>query len=269
MKKSFLLIVCLGFANFLFAQVCQPDTVRYRDSTAGVFPLPYDAILSPNGGINKPACLGRPYTFQFTVKVSDSITVSGIRLPLDSLFLATTGAVTGMPTGLTYSCNPPNCSFRRRTYGCIVLSGTPVQSNQLGDYQLRISGTAVLSGFPIQQTFPSASFPGEYKIRLLATNATECTSATVETLSEEITRLQVAPNPTHGKAQILLSAVFEDNIIVKIIDMTGKVIERRNVQILQGENNLDLNAENLANGMYLLQLIRGEKMMTQRFIVQH
>lgn len=269
MKKVFLLFTFLGIAHFLFAQVCRPDTVRYRDSTAGVFPLPYDATLSPNGGINKPACLGRPYTFQFTVKVSDSITFSGFRLPVDSLYLATSGAVTGMPTGLSYSCNPPSCSFRSRSYGCILLSGTPAQSNNLGDYQLRITGTAVVSSIPLAQTFPSSNFPGEYKIRLLAANATECTSATSETLNEEITNLQIAPNPASGKAQILLSSVFEGNINLKIIDITGKIIERRNIEVLQGANNLDLNVENLSNGLYLLQLAKGEKTMIQRFVVQH
>lgn len=268
MKKIFTLITFISCSFSLFAQVCLPDTVRYRDSTAGVFPLPYDPLLSPNGGINKPACLGRPYSFTFTVKVSDSISFNGLRLPLDSLYIATTGAVTGLPTGISYSCNPPSCSFRRRTYGCIVLSGTPAQSNTLGDFQLRITGTAVLSGFPLQQTFPSANFPGEYKIRLLAANSTECTASTADALSEEVSGLQVAPNPNNGHARILLSSVFEGNIDIKIIDITGKILDRRSIRLFQGANSLELAAENLPNGIYMLQLAKGEKTMTGRFVIQ-
>ena len=89
MKNTLQISLCIAFICAIStvqvqAQACQPDA-RYRDSTVGVYPSPVTAS-NPNGGINKAACIGKPYSFVFTVKISDTITVPLVgKIPLDSL----------------------------------------------------------------------------------------------------------------------------------------------------------------------------------------
>ena len=52
---------------------CIPNPL-YKDSSSGVYPLPYDATLNPKGGIDKPACIGKPYEYVLTLKI-DSVIV--------------------------------------------------------------------------------------------------------------------------------------------------------------------------------------------------
>ncbi|MFQ5448097.1 MAG: hypothetical protein ACE5FF_14330, partial [Saprospiraceae bacterium] len=108
MKRLSLTFLALSFFALASAQDCQPDEI-YADSSNGVYPLPYDSIISPNGGINECAVIGQPYEFTFTVVVGDTFTFGAFSFPLDSISVT---SVQGLPEGLNYACNPAtSCSF--------------------------------------------------------------------------------------------------------------------------------------------------------------
>jgi hypothetical protein len=249
---------------------CFADTARYRDSTAGVFPLPYDAQLSPSGGINRPACLGKPYRFVFTVKVSDSISVSGMRLPLDSVRLAPSGAISGLLVGISYACNPPSCSFTKNTYGCVLLNGTPTVSNPLNNYNLVITGSVVIQGFPISQSFPGALSPGVYTLRLVAANSPDCPPTTEN--DERFLRndnLQLMPNPANERMKIHFNAPPKNDLNIKIMDLMGNIWQNERLRTSEGEQNLSIETLSMPNGIYLLQMQQEGKIFIKRFVVQH
>ena len=180
MKKIVLLILVLFYfmSVALNAQVpCTPDPVKFRDSASGVYPRAYQDTV-PWGGIKTPACIGKSYEFVFTLKVGDTVTYNGILIPLDSAVIATTGAITGLPVGISYSCNPPNCVFKKSTVGCIALKGTPTTTNAPGAFKPIISGkfySTTLAFFnPVSVTFPGTLFPGEYILNVYATGDTRC-----------------------------------------------------------------------------------------------
>jgi Secretion system C-terminal sorting domain len=267
-------IFCLFLSVFLYFQsqaqvACLADTARYRDSTAGVFPLPYDAQLSPSGGINRPACLGKPYRFVFTVKVSDSISVSGTRLALDSIRLAPSGAITGLPVGMSYACNPPSCSFVKNTYGCVLLNGTPAVSNPLNNYNLVIAGSVVIQGFPLSQTFPGALSPGVYTLRLVAANSPDCPPTTQNDEISLNSNLQLMPNPANEMIKIHFNALQTTDLNLKIIDLMGNIWQNEHLRASKGEQNLSINTFTMPNGIYLLQMQHEGKTFIKRFAVQH
>jgi len=162
MKKILLLLFIISTLSNLSAQVgveppaCLPDSI-YQDSSAGAYPLPLDA--AGNHGLAEfPACINEPYELIFTIKLGDSISVETVgRVDVVSANIERTGAVSGLPEGLSYFCNPPDCIFPDTTLGCIVVTGTPTENNAAGDFPLVISGVAVLNlggliEFPL--TFP-------------------------------------------------------------------------------------------------------------------
>ncbi len=267
-------IFCLFLSIFLYFQsqaqvACLADTARYRDSTAGVFPLPYDAQLSPNGGINRPACLGKPYRFVFTVKVSDSISVSGTRLPLDSVRLAPSGAITGLPVGMSYACNPPSCSFIKNTYGCVLLNGTPAASNPLNNYNLVIAGSVVIQGFPLSQTFPGALSPGVYTLRLVAANSPDCPPTTENNEIQLNLNPQLMPNPANETIKIHFNAHQPADLNLKIMDLMGNIWQNELLRNLSGEQNLSIETVTMPNGIYLLQMQYAGNLFIKRFVVKH
>ncbi|MBK7303479.1 MAG: hypothetical protein IPI90_09535 [Saprospiraceae bacterium] len=53
------------------------------------------------------------FEFNLTVKISDTVTIPGVPIPvnLNNAKIATKDAISGLPKGITYECNPPDCVF--------------------------------------------------------------------------------------------------------------------------------------------------------------
>lgn len=101
-------------------QTCTPDT---QYTTTGFYPSVLPAL-----------CTNIPYNEAITVVIPTDSTVNFppfgvVTLTVDSVVV---NNVTDLPTGITYSCNPSNCSFVGGSTGCILLSGTPTTSGTFG-----------------------------------------------------------------------------------------------------------------------------------------
>lgn len=253
---------------------CTPDLVRFRDSASGVYPRPYQDTV-PWGGINKAACIGKPYEFVFTLKIGDTITVkflgSNVAIPLDSGTIATTGAVTGLPTGIDYACNPPNCVFKKSTIGCLVLRGTAAATNAVKGYKPVISGKfyssylALVGSNPYPVTFPGDLFPGDYTLNLYAANDSRCAVATKDLT--EVTGMVALPNPANGKTTIHIESTVSDKFEFTITDLLGRQIQSRPLSIQAGLNTLDVDLTGFANGVYIYNLTKGSRVMSNKLIV--
>ena len=265
--------------NALQAQTapCQPDPL-YKDSLAGVYPLPYDAINYPTGGVNKPACIGKPYSLVFTVKVTDSVTVKVLgqntTIPVDSVSVEKTGAILGLPTGLSYACNPPNCVFKKRTSGCVVVSGTAATTNPIKIYPLTIAGRFHSDFFILftqnnyyDVTFPSSLFPGKYDLSLLAANDAKCTASATNDLADEITNVRNYPNPFGGQTEIRIESKVSGQFSFEVYDLVGKRVGQHPLSIQVGLNTFGFDASELPNGIYTYTISKGTRLVSNKFVV--
>ncbi len=273
-KQNYVTTIFFAFAMLcaihLKAQTpaCTPNAI-YKDSSAGVYPLPHDNATNPKGGITTPACIGKPYNFVFTIK-TDSITVSGLKFALDSITLQTTGAIVGLPAGLTYACNPPRCAFLPKVLGCAVLTGTVKDTVAVKGYSLVITGKAYVSFLGgISQTFPSSTFPGDYTVNVLAKSNPLCFNAGTNDLKNAVASLTTAPNPVYDNlfvsSEIVSSGIYESFVT----DIAGKVIFYEKVSLNVGENNWRINTNNFSSGLYFLNVAQNGKVLnSQKFVVQ-
>ena len=274
MRKILHVIVGCLLVTAMNAQTpaCTPDT-KYKDSIAGPYPRPYDAVTYPSGGIDKPACLGKPYNFVFTIKVGDSITVSPFGLPLtialDSITVSKTTGLSGLPTGLSYACFPANCAFPKNSLGCVVISGTTATSNTVKDYPLIITGkiyTFLTSG-GYDITFPGSFAPGDYKLKVLAANDAKCTTSAITDLKREISSMTNVPNPFGASTTILIESNVNETFDFDVFDIVGNRVIHQPLSIQAGSNTLELSSDDLPNGMYIYSLTKGNRQMSNKFII--
>ena len=270
----------LGFFSLIFTSLnaqCVPD-VKYKDSTSGVYPLPYVATTRPNGGINKAACLGKSYSFVWTVKVGDTITVPNplgggtVSVPVDSVLIAKTGAISGLPTGITYGCNPVNCTWKKKTDGCVFLSGTPALMDSIKTYPLVISGKAFPGGFYASLfpngydiTFPGQIAEGSYDLKLYAANDTRCTTAAQDLT--EVSEMSAQPNPTNGRTTIKIESTISGRFEFSVTDLLGRRVETRPLSIQSGLNTFDLDVTSYSNGIYIYSLSKDSRVLSNKLIV--
>ena len=236
MRKVLQVIICCFFVSALSAQTlnCVPN-VQYKDSTSGVYPPPFDPVAYPKGGIDKPACIGKPYDFVFTIKVDSVIKVFGTSIRLDSVVLAKTGAVSNLPTGITYFCNPPSCVFVKKSTGCAILKGTT--TGPAGDYDLIITGKAHVELFPAQDiTFPGAIASGKYTLKVVPANNSACTTSTVFA-ADEIASMTNAPNPAQLSTVINIESATSGVYDFSVSNVMGQTVFNTHLSIQAGSNN--------------------------------
>jgi hypothetical protein len=69
----------------------------------------------------------------------------------------------------------------------------------------------------------------------------------------------VFPNPSSGQITLLLSSPANENIRIRLFDVSGRVIETRQVNVLTGNNSIPFDLSKQAKGQYLIQV--GEKVV--------
>ncbi len=267
MIRTLLSIAFIAFAGLVFGQDCEPD-LSYADSTAGVYPKPYDAATNPNGGITECAVIGQPFSFNLTVVINDTLKIGTLSFNLDSIIIS---QVNGLPTGLNYACEPTNCHFLRNTINCATIYGTPTAANAPGAYDMIIKGSAYVNGssFPLPLEFPNDQIaPGKYTIHLNANAADPCAVTGTSELAKQLS-IKTVPNPVHGIAQIKINSQISGQFQFQLIDLLGNQIEQRQVSLMQGENSIGFEANSLPNGLYLAQLHNESGQVTQKIVVQH
>jgi Zn-dependent metalloprotease len=78
--------------------------------------------------------------------------------------------------------------------------------------------------------------------------------------------LGVYPNPFNDQLTVKFNSDLKETVKVEISDMFGKTIENRMWNIDMGTNNLDLNLEDYAAGMYFLKVTSAEGFALQKII---
>ena len=268
MKKIILLFTfCLAGLLQLSAQdvACIPDST-FADSAQVVSPLPLDPATGEGGIEMFPACIGEPYELVFTFRVGDSTAINGFAVDLLRAEIATTGAVAGLPEGVNYFCNPPDCIFPDTTLGCIVVSGTPTENNEVGVKPLVITATIVVDGLgSITETIPGRIFTGEYNIQV--NEAGGCASVSTSDYLAQNIALGNSPNPVIGQTAIEISSAISGDFQFTVYDVAGKLLHAQQVQLTSGYNSFMYDAAELEAGMYIYAISNETGAISEKMIV--
>jgi len=266
--KKILLLASFIFCIFqLNAQdvACIPDPT-FADSAQIVSPLPLDPSTGMGGIEAFPACIGEPYELIFTFRLGDSTAINGFPVNLLRAEFATTGSIAGLPEGVNYFCNPPDCIFPDTTLGCIVLRGTPTANNTIGVSPLIITGTVVVDGLgSITETIPGNIFTGEYNLQINEAGGCESVS-TNDYLAQNISLANI-PNPVVAETMIEVAADISGEFQFTVLDVAGKLMHSQQVQLTTGYNSFNYDASDLEAGMYIYAISNGTGAIAEKMIV--
>ncbi len=269
MKKIILLFTLFcGLAFQINAQddvACLPDP-SFADSAQVVSPLPLDPSTQMGGIADFPACIGEPYELVFSFRVGDSATINGFTFNLIKAEIATVGAVEGLPEGVNYFCNPPDCIFQDTTLGCIVLKGIPTENNTVGVNKLVIAAMVSADGLgTIEETIPGRIFTGEYNLTINEAGGCESTSTT-DFLANNLT-LANTPNPVIDHTLIELSSEVSGDFQFRVFDLAGQLMHNQKVTINNGYNAFNYDASNLGEGMYIYNISNELGAVSKKMII--
>ena len=86
--------------------------------------------------------------------------------------------------------------------------------------------------------------------------------------NEEISNLQLFPNPSNGEATLLFELSNATNSHIQITAIDGTIVQEHTIASAMGKNMVLLNAENLRQGMYFLRLTNGKSQIVLPWIIE-
>lgn len=260
MKRTLPLLVALLCALSIAAQapVCMRDSSIIATG-ALLSPAPYTPD-APFYNLND-ACIDHAYNQSVTVNVPTTFQ----NFPLISVTIATMGAITDLPIGITYACDPPNCTFTAGSLGCIVLYGTPTSANIAPDtFDLGINATVNTAFGGIPLTFPGQVAPGSHYYLALKTPA--CLVGNYD-LGNQFSLLKNAPNPFSDQTVITAESQVSGEFQFEVFDLLGQRVYQQTLRLEIGRNEFTFEAGELANGAYFYTLGNRDGKAARRIII--
>jgi len=249
--KKILLTLTLALA-FVGAQAqCTPDP---QFTIAGIYP---DSATGLTGAI-----VGQAYNEVITIisPLDTSVLYNGVVIPVTVQTIALT-SVTGLPASFSYDCAAPNCIFAGGSISCAVLSSPSPAVSEIGSHQIIMNTTTTVDagiGFPITQD----DVVDYYYIEV--TNVTSI----VNQFNDFTFELKdIFPNPLSSNAKIQFILGNSADVVFTVFNHLGEKIEEKHIAASRGVNNIEVSANDYANGMYLYSINNGVQIVSKRMII--
>lgn len=265
MKKFFLLpLICLvGWAATVNAQ-CTPDATLPEDLI--VFPVPFQDTI-PGSGIQDTACVAVPYSTVITIRVPETITTPVGTFGVNSITTAETGAIQNLPASMSYTCNPPTCVFLPNELGCIEITGTATAEEE-GVHDLIIDVT-IASLVELEYSLPDGNLvSGNYFLTVGPEGSENCATVGTTEIVENDFELQIQPNPMRDRATIDVNLPTGGDYDLSVFNAVGQRLQSLTLDLTTGQNQINFDASNLPNGMYVFTLQNGEQATSGRLLIQ-
>jgi len=78
----------------------------------------------------------------------------------------------------------------------------------------------------------------------------------------------IYPNPTNDHATVAFTTDTEDVYLIRLIDVTGRIIQASNYTSIIGENQYQLNLSTVDKGVYTVILQNGTTLLQSKIVVQ-
>lgn len=240
MKKIFLLSLIFCFFSIIKSEAqCTPDTTI---TTPGIYPknLPdakedsiYDEVI------------------QFRMP-KDTQSFLGL-VKFDSISII---SISGIPSGITYDCNPnpgfSGCTWAGGTNGCLRVHGTP-DSGMAGIHQcvIKLRAYVFIAG--------NVTFFETKDTLLFNVHPAQRTNGIITFLNTDLT---IFPNPATQKLYISGGASILPEAIVSLYNISGSIlgIYKWADFVSQG-----LDTHSMPPGVYILRIADGNNIITARF----
>jgi len=237
--KNLLLFIFAFITTLNVHSQCSPDT---NFISPGIFPP--GATVWDSIAIMPDAAAASPYSeiVQMVAPSDTIIDTLNLQIPatIDSIWLID---FVGLPASLSYVCNTSNCFMEGGDNACFTISGTPTVS-EIGYHLIEIKAFGYVTVAGLGVLSDTISF-------YMSINVNSPVSINENTLSSSI---KINPNPIKTVGYLSFDVPDAEDYTFEIIDLTGKKILSANGVSVRGQNKIQINRNDMAEGLYFYAL---------------
>jgi hypothetical protein len=79
--------------------------------------------------------------------------------------------------------------------------------------------------------------------------------------------VSIYPNPAKGFVSIEVDEEKFESGEIQLLDMTGKIVLNKQIELQQGKNNHSLDLQNIAQGVYSIAIIASNRKWTGKLVI--
>jgi len=193
------------------------------------------------------------------------------------------GCADSITQEITINEAPRTCDFVAKpdyAYGFFGINVEPMNSNGVVGGQNNVDYTWVFEGggnFKTKDVNAAQSYnfaqDGTYEVTMRATmRQTGCMCSVTKSVvmnRADVNQIQsigvkVYPNPTNSFVNVITSSEFGSNVNIQVTTISGQVIKSMNTQ----SGLTQINVSNFSDGVYLVKVSNGQKVVTEKISVQ-
>lgn len=250
MKCYFGFMLFLGMVAQLSATAqCTPDTDiqgLYEPSTAEGLP---------------GATIDMYYETTISLNVPSDTSYLSFSATVDSMVLLD---MEGLPEGISYSCNPASCSFPGGELGCILLSGTPTDTTDIGDNQLTAKFNFHIHSSVVPPTVLSYDIEGY----ILQVDGPAISAVSQPASRSNEHAFFVEPNPVRLNSKLVFDLPADGAYTLSMYSLLGSEVANMQQVGNQGRLSYPVTEFGLQPGVYFVVLKQGSYSKSLRFVVQ-
>ncbi|MCF8463656.1 MAG: T9SS type A sorting domain-containing protein [Flavobacteriales bacterium] len=259
MKKTLLSIFAASIAaSVASAQMYSPSASALPAGTIGqAYAGQVINFTVPTTSSVDGATVGNAVASAFPQAALVTSLLAGQTFPLT--VSSTTLSVSGLPAGVTATCDATPCTYIAGASGSITLSGTPTQPGtftidiasvtsgeaDLSAFAGALSGFGIPSSFAIPQPIPGALDEEGYTMNVSDPNGIK--------ESNSVFSLGLYPNPTEGVSTLDVNSTVAGTATIEVYSITGALIQTSSKSIRIGANRLSLDFSSVPAGIYLVK----------------
>lgn len=283
MKKVIFTFSILGALAFnSFGQACGTTSTCSANQPTGT------PGLSPESADLPCVLTGQAVNQVIQFENYDQQSFNGISFRIQTLKI---DSIENLPSGLCWSTNKANNTFAGAETGCISVTGTT--NAPLGQYKLKII-VSVTTNSPLVPSINKLDAESvlqlRYYVRVNTSGTSEfgidttagktnafiakaslpagsCTPNGINDINNNISKLTIKPNPMTNAAVMSFESTVNDNAVVTMTDLLGNVISRKNADIVIGNNDITIERNNAAAGVYFVTISSKNGKVSHKLVI--
>lgn len=247
MKNKNLLILIMSFVlmgSMGYSQ-CTPNPISILLGVPGIWPNAMQGDLNGTENVAYSQVFTVIPPTDTTVNL-DTIGMGTINVPINHVSVT---SISGLPNGLSYTCDNTNCQWALGTNGCFIIDGTPTE---VGTFTVTVTLTTNIE-VPVFGGFDLPGYDIEYTLIIAATPV-----GIDYTSNNELSIEKIVPNPFNDRAIVQFTSNGNEAIILNLYNAIGTLVESECKTPQKGQNEWVIDGNRLKPGTYLATISNGK-----------
>jgi endonuclease I len=94
-----------------------------------------------------------------------------------------------------------------------------------------------------------------------------CTAAGIGEMTQQHEQFMITPNPSTGAFRVIYNSHNSQKAVISLIDQTGRVVSNKQEFFNSGVNNINMDVNGVAPGLYYVNIVTGGKNITEKLVI--